>query len=242
MDTAIDLDGLTVDRGGNTVLNAVTSAVPAGRITGLLGPSGSGKTTLMRAVVGAQRITSGTVTVLGRPAGDRALRARIGYVTQAPSVYADLTVQENLEYFAALYPARRPTAAADVADAMAAVGLDSLTDRRVDSLSGGQRSRVSVACALVARPDLLILDEPTVGLDPVLRADLWERFDALAAGGATLLVSSHVLDEAAHCDRLLLLRDGALIADLTPRELLDTTGAATMDDAFLTLIRRREAA
>ena len=242
MDTAIDLDGLTVDRGGNTVLNAVTSAVPAGRITGLLGPSGSGKTTLMRAVVGAQRITSGTVTVLGRPAGDRALRARIGYVTQAPSVYADLTVQENLEYFAALYPARRPTAAADVADAMAAVGLDSLTDRRVDSLSGGQRSRVSVACALVARPDLLILDEPTVGLDAVLRADLWERFDALAAGGATLLVSSHVLDEAAHCDRLLLLRDGALIADLTPRELLDTTGAATMDDAFLTLIRRREAA
>ncbi len=241
MPAAIVLDSLTVVRSHHTVLEAVSATVNAGSITGLLGPSGCGKTTLMRVIVGAQRISSGTATVLGHPAGARALRSQIGYVTQSPSVYADLTVEQNVRYFAALYPARRATAHADVADAIAAVGLDGMRDRRTDALSGGQHSRVSVACALVARPPLLILDEPTVGLDPVLRAELWERFTALAQSGTTLLVSSHVMDEAAHCDSLILLRDGRLVSELTPDELREDTGESSLDDAFLTLIRRQEA-
>ncbi|MDF0531862.1 ABC transporter ATP-binding protein [Tsukamurella sp. 8F] len=241
MDTAIAFDGLTVSRGGAVVLDAITARVPRGSITGLLGPSGCGKTTLMRVAVGAQRITSGTTTVLGRPAGARPLRSEVGYVTQSPAVYSDLTVDQNVQYFAAMYPARRATAAADVGDAIAAVGLDRLRSRPVDRLSGGQRSRVSIACALVARPRLLVLDEPTVGLDPVLRAELWERFTSLADSGTTLLVSSHVMDEAAHCARLILLREGRLVGDLTPAELLGRTGAGNLDDAFLALIRSQEA-
>ncbi|GAA4389966.1 ABC transporter ATP-binding protein [Tsukamurella soli] len=241
MPAAVDFDSLTVVRSGHTVLDGITATVGSGSITGLLGPSGCGKTTLMRVAVGAQRISSGSATVLGHPAGSRILRSEIGYVTQSPSVYADLTVEQNVRYFAALYPARRRTADADVADAIAAVGLDGFRGRRTDALSGGQRSRVSVACALVARPPLLILDEPTVGLDPVLRADLWERFAALAEAGTTLLVSSHVMDEAAHCSRLILLRDGRLVAALTPDELRERTGESSLDDAFLALIRRQEA-
>lgn len=241
MDTAIDLDRLTVIRGDHTVLDGITASVPTGQITGLLGPSGSGKTTLMRTVIGAQRIASGTATVLGLRAGHRKLRREVGYVTQSPSVYGDLTVEQNVEYFAALYPARRASTRPDTADAVAAVGLGPYLTRRVDALSGGQRSRVSIACALVAHPTLLILDEPTVGLDPVLRAELWERFTAMAAAGTTLLVSSHVLDEAAHCARLVLLRDGALVGTPTPDEMLAETGADNLDDAFLTLIRALEA-
>ncbi|KXP12073.1 multidrug ABC transporter ATP-binding protein [Tsukamurella pulmonis] len=241
MNSAITLAGLTVVRSSTTVLDRLDAEIPAGAITGLLGPSGSGKTTLMRVIVGAQRITHGSATVLGRPAGSADLRARVGYTTQSPAVYGDLTVAQNVEYFGALYPARRASAQADVAEAIAAVGLGDFADRRAEALSGGQRSRVSIACALVAHPELLILDEPTVGLDPLLRAELWERFSAMAAAGTSLLVSSHVLDEAAHCSRLLLLREGRLVAALTPPELLSRTGAPTLDEAFLTLVRAQEA-
>ncbi|TWS22160.1 ABC transporter ATP-binding protein [Tsukamurella sputi] len=242
MNCAIILSGLTVVRSGATVLDGLDAEIPAGAITGLLGPSGSGKTTLMRVIVGAQRITGGSATVLDRPAGSPDLRSRVGYTTQSPAVYGDLTVTQNVEYFAALYPARRATARADVIEAIAAVGLEGFADRRAEALSGGQRSRVSIACALVAHPELLILDEPTVGLDPLLRAELWERFAAMAADGTTLLVSSHVMDEAAHCARLLLLREGRLVAALTPPELLSRTGAPTLDDAFLALVREQESA
>ncbi|GAB3134343.1 ABC transporter ATP-binding protein [Tsukamurella serpentis] len=242
MSTAIMLSGLTIVRSATTVLDHIDAEVPAGAITGLLGPSGCGKTTLMRTVVGAQRITAGTATVLGRPAGSPELRSRIGYTTQSPAVYDDLTLQQNVEYFAALYPARRATSRADVADALAAVSLHENADRRASTLSGGQRSRLSIACALVAHPELLILDEPTVGLDPVLRADLWERFAAMAGAGTTVLVSSHVMDEAAHCDRLILLRAGTLVVECSPSELLTRTGATSLDDAFLTLIRDQERA
>ncbi|GAA1082332.1 ABC transporter ATP-binding protein [Tsukamurella spumae] len=242
MTSAITLSGLTVVRSGTTVLDHLDAEIPAGAITGLLGPSGSGKTTLMRVIVGAQRITGGTATVLGRPAGRADLRARIGYTTQSPAVYGDLTVAQNVAYFGALYPGRRASAKADVAEAIAAVGLEAFAGRRADSLSGGQHSRVSIACALVAHPELLILDEPTVGLDPLLRAELWERFAAMAAAGTTLLVSSHVMDEAAHCARLLLLREGRLVASPTPSELLSSTGAPTLDEAFLALVRNQEAA
>ncbi|MEU8261352.1 ABC transporter ATP-binding protein [Micromonospora sp. NPDC048999] len=237
MDDAVVVRDLVVDRGRRRVLQSISCAVPRGAVTGLLGPSGSGKTTLMRAIVGVQTIGSGTVTVLGRPAGTAWLRHRVGYLTQAPSVYADLTVRENARYFAVLQGRGRAEADRAVAD----VGLAEAADQLVGTLSGGQRSRASLACALVGDPELVILDEPTVGQDPVLRADLWARFHALAATGTTLLVSSHVMDEAARCDRLLLIRDGRLIADDTPDAVRATTGADDLEEAFLRLIRANEA-
>lgn len=229
---AIDAAGLTVVRGGRTVLHDLTFTVPRGSVTGLLGPSGCGKTTLMRALTGVQAHVQGTLTVLGRPAGHASLRTRLGYVTQAPSVYTDLTVRENLDYFAALLRVRKD----DVDRVIHEVDLDAHAKDRVSHLSGGQRARVSLAAALLGTPELLVLDEPTVGLDPVLRRDLWDLFHRLAAGGVTLLVSSHVMDEADRCQRLLLLRDGRLLADETPASLRETTGAADAESGFLALI------
>jgi ABC-2 type transport system ATP-binding protein len=236
MTDAVTVTDLVVERGRRTVLHGLSCAAPAGRVTGLLGPSGSGKTTLLRALVGVQRVRSGEVTVLGEPAGSPGLRRRVGYVTQAPSVYPDLTVRENARHFAALYG----RGARDADDAVAAVGLSGASGQLVADLSGGQRGRASLACALVGEPELLVLDEPTVGLDPVLRVELWDRFHALAAAGTTLLVSSHVMDEAGRCDRLLLLREGRLLADLTPGELRTDAGTADLEEAFLTLVRRGE--
>ena len=237
MDAVVVRD-LVVERGRRRVLQGLSFDVPPGQVTGLLGPSGSGKSTLMRAVVGVQQVRSGDVTVLGEPAGSPGLRTRVGYVTQAPSVYADLTVRENARYFAALYGRGAREADAAVAD----VGLADAALQLVGNLSGGQRGRASLACALVGEPELLVLDEPTVGLDPVLRVELWERFAALAAAGATLLVSSHVMDEAARCDRLLLLRDGALLADTTPARLRADGRSEDLEQAFLTLVRASEGA
>ncbi|MCX5066329.1 ABC transporter ATP-binding protein [Micromonospora lupini] len=233
MDDAITVRDLVVDRGGRRVLDGISCAVPRGAVTGLLGPSGSGKTTFMRAVVGVQVVSAGSVSVLGQPAGTPALRHRVGYLTQAPSVYADLTVRENARYFAALYGRGRAEADQAVAD----VGLAEAAGQLVVTLSGGQRSRASLACALVGEPELVILDEPTVGQDPVLRADLWARFHAMAAAGTTLLVSSHVMDEAARCDRLLLIRQGRLIADDSPAAIRAAAGVDDLDEAFLRLIR-----
>ena len=233
---AVRIDNLVVRRGSARALNGVTLSVPRGSITGLLGPSGCGKTTLMRSVVGTQRITSGSITVLDRPAGSKELRGRVGYVTQAPSVYTDLTVEENVRYFADLYRRRDL-----INDSIRAVGLDDFRGRRTAQLSGGQRSRVSIACALVGSPEILILDEPTVGLDPVLRAELWVRFRALADSGTTLLVSSHVMDEADHCDALVLMREGGVIAELTPDELRARTRQTNLEQAFLALITERTA-
>jgi ABC-2 type transport system ATP-binding protein len=237
MEEAIAVRDLVVDRGGRRVLHGVTASVPRGEVTGLLGPSGSGKTTLMRSVVGVQVVGAGSVTVLGRPAGAPELRHRVGYLTQAPSVYADLTVRENARYFAALHGRGR----ADADRAVADVGLAGAAGQLVGTLSGGQRSRASLACALVGEPELVVLDEPTVGQDPVLRADLWARFHAMAAAGTTLLVSSHVMDEAARCDRLLLIREGRLIADDTPDAVRAAAGVDDLDEAFLRLIRASEA-
>ncbi|MFI7542352.1 ABC transporter ATP-binding protein [Actinoplanes sp. NPDC049599] len=237
MDTAIEVDGLVVDRGGRQVLHGLDFAVRRGSVTGLLGPNGSGKTTLMRCLVGVQKVRAGTVTVLGRPAGTPGLRRRIGYVTQAPSVYADLTVRENARYFAALHRLPRTTADESVHD----VGLDPVAGRLVAALSGGERARASLACALLSRPEVLVLDEPTVGQDPVVRRDLWLRFHALAEAGTTLLVSSHVLDEAGRCDRLLLIRDGRLIADDTPDAVRRRAGTSDLETAFLSMVLDGEA-
>jgi ABC-2 type transport system ATP-binding protein len=231
---AISIANLKVIRGSREVLPDISLDVARGSITGLLGPSGSGKTTLMRAIVGVQIVASGDMVVLGEPAGSPGLRSRVGYVTQAPSVYADLSVRENLTYFARVVGA--PSERID--EVIATVNLGEQVDQVVVSQSGGERSRVSLASALLGEPELLVLDEPTVGLDPVLRADLWNTFHGLANSGVTLLVSSHVMDEASHCDSLLLLRDGELLAADTPRALLERTGGKDMDDAFLRLIER----
>jgi len=233
MSDAISVVDLVVVRGKSTVLNSLSCRVPAGRITGLLGPSGSGKTTLIRAVVGVQLVRSGTVTVLGRPAGSRELRAKVGYMTQAPSVYPDLTVVENARYFASVAGASAATARAAVDQ----VGLSSARDQVVGTLSGGQRSRASLACTIVGDPEVLVLDEPTVGQDPVLREELWASFRERAEAGNTVLVSSHVMDEANRCDRLLLIRDGGLLADDTPDEVKRRAGTTDLDKAFLELIK-----
>ncbi|MFG3354653.1 ABC transporter ATP-binding protein [Streptomyces sp. NPDC048001] len=242
---AVQARGLTVVRGGRTVLRDLDFSVRTGRITGLLGPSGCGKTTLMRSVVGTQARVEGTLRVLGRPAGDSALRSRIGYVTQAPSVYDDLTVRQNLDYFAAvLTPGRaaREERREAVARVLADVALTSHTDVLAGRLSGGQRSRVSLAVALLGTPELLVLDEPTVGLDPVLRRDLWDLFHRLAAErGTTLLVSSHVMDEAERCHHLILMREGVVLAEETPEELRRSTGSETVEAAFLHLVDAADA-
>ena len=238
MDNAIEVRDLVVVRGGKEVLHAISTAVPAGKVTGLLGPSGSGKTTLMRAIVGVQRVRSGRVDVLGQQAGSPALRAKVGYLTQAPSIYADLTVRENARYFASLYPG---ITKADADQAVRDVGLGDAAGQLVRTLSGGQHSRASLACALVGKPTLLVLDEPTVGQDPVLRDELWQRFHALAAAGTTLVVSSHVMDEAGRCDRLVLIREGRIIADDTPDAVRGSADTNDLEEAFLRLIRREEA-
>jgi ABC-2 type transport system ATP-binding protein len=232
--SGVDIAGLRVVRGGTEVLRDLTFSVAPGEVTGLLGPSGCGKSTLMRAIVGVQRIAGGRVTVFGEPAGAATLRPRIGYVTQAPSVYDDLTVDENLAFFASVLG----VAVDRVHACVRLVDLEADRGKVVRQLSGGQRSRVSLAVALLGEPSLIVLDEPTVGLDPVLRKDLWETFHRLADEGAAVFVSSHVMDEATRCDRLVLMRDGRIIADDTPGGLLEKTGAKDIETAFLDLVAR----
>lgn len=232
MTPAIRINNLSVRRGRRQVLHGLTCQISQGRVTGLLGPSGGGKSTLIRCIVGVQRVQAGEVTVLGEPAGSPALRHRVGYVTQAPSIYGDLTVAQNTAYFAAITGATTSAAAR----AIDQVGLGSHQDSLVNNLSGGQRSRASLACALVNDPEVLVLDEPTVGLDPVLRVELWDLFRDLASQGRTLLVSSHVMDEASRCDDLLLLREGTIIAHDTPAGIAQTTGTHDLEQSFLRLI------
>jgi ABC-2 type transport system ATP-binding protein len=234
--SAIVARGLRIRRGANEVLHGLDLDVPSGQLVGLLGPSGSGKSTLMRAIVGVQIVAGGTITVLGLPAGDTRLRHRVGYVTQAPSIYSDLTVEENLKYFASVLGADGES----THRALVSVDMERYAGQRVSRLSGGELSRASLAVALLGKPEVLVLDEPTVGLDPVLRRDLWQLFARLASEGATLLVSSHVMDEATRCDRLVLLRNGEVLADATLAELLERTGAADADTAFLTLVEQTE--
>src|SRR5918996_4583544 len=231
---AISIQRLTVARGGREVLRGLDLDIRSGSVTGLLGPSGSGKTTLIRSIVGVQIVAAGSVTVLGMPAGSAELRRRVGYVTQAPAVYDDLTVRENLAYFARIVGVggERVEAVID------RVGLREQRDQVAATGSGGERARLSLATALLHEPEVLVLDEPTVGLDPVLRRDLWDFFHELADGGSTLLVSSHVMDEADRCEQLILIRDGDVLAVETPHRLRERTGETDLDAAFLALIER----
>ncbi len=230
--SAIEVRGLRVRRGRRVVLGDVSLAVPRGRVVGLLGPSGSGKTTLMRSIVGVQVVEAGEVAVLGLPAGARELRRRVAYVTQAPSVYPDLELHQNLDYFAKVLGASPDR----VAEVVRAVDLVDAERRLVGRLSGGERARASLAVAMLGEPEVLVLDEPTVGLDPVLRQALWAMFRDLAGAGATLLVSSHVMDEAERCEELVLLRDGAILATGTPESLVARTRTDDVEGAFLALV------
>ncbi|MFJ2503113.1 ABC transporter ATP-binding protein [Microbacterium sp. NPDC087592] len=233
-DSAVEIAQLRVHRGAVQVFDGIDLTIPRGQVTGLLGPSGCGKTTLMRSIVGVQRIAGGDVTVLGETGGSRQLRHRVAYGTQGAAVYGDLSVRQNLSYFASLLKAPK----GDVDRVIDEVGLRAQAGQRVDALSGGQATRVSLAVALIGSPELVVLDEPTVGLDPVLRAELWALFRGLADRGVTLIVSSHVMDEAVRCDRLLLMREGRIIADTTPSSLLADTGTTDAESAFLALIER----
>jgi ABC-2 type transport system ATP-binding protein len=234
---AIVATHLSIMRGKQAIIRDLTMYIRPGRIVGLIGPSGAGKTTLMRAIVGVQRLSGGELTVLGERAGTASLRRRIGYVTQTPAIYGDLTVEQNLRYFAQLVRASRQ----DVSLIIDKVQLSAQRHQLVDSLSGGQKARVSLAVALLGQPDLLVLDEPTVGLDPLLRAELWDMFAGLAAEGKTLLVSSHVMDEAERCDDLVLLRDGQVLWNDSRVALLEATSTDTVGAAFITAIRQRGA-
>jgi ABC-2 type transport system ATP-binding protein len=236
VDAAVAARNLTIVRGGAQVLRHVSFEVQPGSVVGLIGPSGSGKTTLIRSIVGLQKISDGDVQVLGLGAGSAPLRDRVGYMAQASSVYEDLTVRQNIAYFTRIlgYPKT------EVDRVIQQVDLVKQRDQIVDKLSGGQRARVSLAIALIGRPALLVLDEPTVGLDPVLRQSLWGLFRELAQDGVTLLISSHVMDEAAHCDQLLLLRGGTLIANDTVRAILKETGTRDVEAAFLHLVQKEK--
>jgi ABC-2 type transport system ATP-binding protein len=238
VNSAVTVHDLVVRRGGRDVLRGVSCSIATGMVTGLLGPSGCGKTTFIRSIIGVQRVSSGSVNVLGRPAGTPSLRAEIGYASQSAAVYLDLTVLENVRYFATAVRARH----SDVDRVIQEVGLSRHAHRLTGSLSGGERSRVSLAVALLGTPKLLALDEPTVGLDPVLREELWQLFARLASDGITLLVSSHVMDEAERCHELLLMRDGGLLAQESPHELKRRTHTADMDAAFLQVISAAEMA
>ena len=231
-ESAICVSGLVVRRGRNEILHEVSFSLPRGSVTGLLGPSGCGKTTLMRTLMGVQRITAGSATLLGLPVGHPRLRHRVAYTSQAVSIYTDASLLANTTYFARLLGAGRDSAQRVIER----VQLDGLEHRRIDQLSGGQASRASLACALVGDPEVLILDEPTVGLDPLTRHALWELFRDLASQGTTLLVSSHVMDEATRCDSVLFMRDGRFLAHEPVEVLQRRTKTNTPEEAFVALI------
>jgi ABC-2 type transport system ATP-binding protein len=235
---AVEAAGLVKQFGAVRALDGLDLTVPRGAIYGLLGPNGAGKTTLIRALVGLVRPDAGRVRVLGHvyPAGAAVARAAIGYMTQAPALYGDLSVRQNLEFFARVFGLHDAAARKErVGEVLALVDLRDRGDTAVGALSGGLRQRASLACALVHRPDLLLLDEPTVGVDPQLRQSFWRYFRRLADEGVTIVVSSHVMDEAERCDRLGLMRAGKLLAEGTAESLRARAGRPTLEEAFLAL-------
>jgi ABC-2 type transport system ATP-binding protein len=230
---ALQARGVRKSFGTIVALDGLDLEVRRGEIYGLLGPNGSGKTTFIRCVAGLVRIDGGTISLLGVSPRDAVTAGRVGYMTQTAALYADLSVDENLSFFARLLDV--PDAGARIEETLRTVEL---IDRRrsiVSTLSGGMKTRVSLAAALLHRPEILLLDEPTVGVDPVLRQEFWGHFRELASRGVTMLVSSHVMDEASRCDRLGLIRAGRVLAEGTAPELVSRAGTRDLESAFLAL-------
>ena len=235
MQEGVRISDLKIIRDGKTIIPNLSMRIDRGKIVGLLGPSGSGKTTILRSIVGVQAIQAGTITVLGMTAGSKDLRTRIGYFTQNASIYTDLTCLENLRYFAQILSQSEIS----IGEVLELVDLTKNQKQLASSLSGGERARLALATALLGRPELLILDEPTVGLDPVLRRDLWNLFHRLADQGKTLLISSHVMDEADRCDSLFLLREGRVLASGTPHDLKAASHTNEMETVFISLVEKQ---
>ncbi len=231
----IEANNVTRRFGAIMAVDNMTLSIPKGMIFGLLGPSGSGKTTLIRIAAGALKPDSGSLRVLDRAMPDRSISSRIGYMTQAAALYPDLTLRENLAFFGAIYDVQDNQLGDRIEEIAREVELENRLDSQLVTFSGGMLQRASLACALLHEPELLILDEPTVGLDPVLRRTFWARFRALADNGRTLLVTSHIMDEAERCDQLAFLREGRLLATGSPGELRRQTGCDDLNDAFLVL-------
>lgn len=219
-------------------LDGVSFQVEAGETFGLIGPNGSGKTTLIRLLLGLGRPTSGVVRVLGHAMPDRHVATQIGYMTQASALYGELSARDNLAFFGTLYGLHGRILSERIAETLALVGLLDRSTATVNTLSGGMRQRLSLACALIHQPRLLFLDEPTVGIDPELRYAFWDYFAQLNARGVTIIVSTHHLDEATRCHRLALLRFGKLLAVDSPEGLRRESGAENFDDAFLYFAQR----
>lgn len=235
--SAVKIQNLSVVLSGKfEALKAIDVLLAEGRITGFIGPSGAGKTTLIRSIVGRQRLTSGSIAVFGLPAGSPQLREQLSYMTQESSVYTDLSARENLSYFATMFGIKRAALKPLVADILKTVDMTKQADQLASQLSSGQKQRLSLAAALIGFPKLMVLDEPTVGLDPVLRERLWKLFRQLADGGTTMIISSHVMEEAERCDDLLLLRDGRVLAQGSPQALCDQTGTKSVEQSFLKLV------
>ena len=234
MSSVASFENVSVRRGKFDVLKSIDLRLPKGQVIGLLGPSGAGKSTIMRALVDVQDKVTGTVSVLGLKAGSAVTLTKVAYSTQSSSVFDDLTINQNLRYTCRILGAP----VGRVAEVLEQVQLTEYGKVRVSTLSGGQRNRVSLAMALIGNPDLLVLDEPTVGLDPVLRADLWGIFRELASSGKTLIISSHVMDEAERCDRIVFVRDGKIIANDSLVNVLASTQTDSAEKAFLALAKR----
>ncbi len=241
METAVKIKNVSVILGGHfKALNNISLDLPIGKKIGFIGPSGAGKTTLLRGIVGSLRIASGEISVFDEPAGSQSLREQVSYMTQELSVYPDLTVRENLKYFITMAGQPRRMSGDILTGVLRLVDMTNKADSLVSNLSSGQKQRVSLAVALIGSPKLMVLDEPTVGLDPVLRENLWNLFTTFANQGTTLIISSHSMDEAGRCDDLVLIRGGKLIAHSSPKELLQLTGTKTVEESFLKLVGDKE--
>ncbi len=234
---AVKINNLSVTLGGQVkALKHINLDLPNGKITGFIGPSGAGKTTLIRSIVGRLQTSVGSIEIFELPAGTAKLRSTVTYMTQELSVYSDLTVRENLIYFARMSGQSRADAQKSVKELLATIDMPDKANALTGNLSGGQKQRVSLAIALIGTPKLMVLDEPTIGLDPVLRDRLWRLFNEIAARGTTLIISSHSMDEARRCENLVLIREGEIIAHSSPKELLQKTGTSSVEQAFLKLV------
>lgn len=237
MEPAVKIKNLSIVLGGQIkALKHINLELPPGKITGFIGPSGAGKTTLIKCIVGRLEVSKGSVDIFGLPAGSPNLRSSVSYMTQELSVYTDLTVSENLGYFARMVGLSRTETAKTIKDLLQVIDMPDKANTLVSNLSGGQKQRVSLAIALIGAPKLMVLDEPTTGLDPALRENLWRLFYKIAAGGTTLIISSHSMDEAGRCEDLVLIREGEIIAHDEPKELLRKTDTGSVEQAFLKLV------